>query len=239
MEPSKAEALETGRKSGSCLIEGEKNSTRETNGLYCLPKIDDVESLLVYAAESGREKQLLKTGSAVPKARSTPPNDWTEEIATNLLVAYTNLAATLKPVTAASLEKCAIRSEINKTMRTFRYTAYVLAVFILTYSVGTFVTAALSKAMRQDIEKANALAVKLSDEVRAPADAEGKPITRNAFLRHGITEKEVTRDLQQFTATIRAIDARARQLNRFALGFRGAPYVKTPELPAALPDFFL
>ena len=194
MEPSKAEAISNGNKSGSCPLEGEKNSTRETNGLYRLPKIDDVESLLVYAAESG-VKINAEDRTAVLKARSTPPNDWTEEIATNLLVAYTNLAATLKPVTAASLEKCAIRSEINKTMRTFRYTAYVLAVFILTYSVGTFVTAALSKAMRQDIEKANALAVKLSDEVRAPADAEGKPITRNAFLRHGITEKEVTRDL--------------------------------------------
>ena len=35
-------------------------------------------------------------------------------------------------------------------------------------------------------------------------------VNRSRGMRfcHGVTEKEVTRDLQQFTATIRAIDAR-------------------------------
>jgi hypothetical protein len=71
---------------------------------------------------------------------------------------------------------------------------------IIPFSVITFVTSAISDAIRKDIETANALAIKFNDENN-----------RNA------TGQAVTRDLQEFAATIRAIDARAWQLNWFVL----------------------
>jgi hypothetical protein len=225
------------------------------NGLYDPQKLDDAERLLLYAADSGIQIDTANI-SAVLKAKSTPPDNWSEQTVADLLSALTNLAAKLKPVTAASLERCAIKNEINKVIGSYRRIAYFLAFLIIPYSVATFVTAALSNSIRQDIDNANALAVKLSDEVR-PA-SEGAVKTRNAFLRYGVTEKEVTRDLQQFTATIRAIDARAWQLNVFALKLISAPYNVTKsetdnrpqqvvdrersknmfELPADLTDFF-
>jgi hypothetical protein len=65
-------------------------------------------------------------------------------------------------------------------------------------------------------------------------------------LPRGVSEKDVIRDLQQFAATIRAIDARARQLNAFTLNTVKDPFDKSRgnrdtmrqllELPADLPD---
>jgi len=67
-------------------------------------------------------------------------------------------------------------------------------------------------------------------------------------LKPGITEREVTADLQKFSATIRAIHARARQLNFFAAWTVADPFEhvelnreamkKIFELPAVLPDFY-
>jgi hypothetical protein len=162
-------------------------------------RIDDAERLLFYAAEAGIDIEAT-VRDAVLKAKTTNPDDWSDQTATNLLSALTTLAGKLKPVTADSLKECADGPSVRAFIRGYKRVAIWLAMFIIPFSVVTFVTSAISDAIRKDIETANALAVKLNDEDK-----------RN------VTGQVVTRDLQEFAATIRAIDARGWQLNFFVM----------------------
>jgi hypothetical protein len=162
-------------------------------------RVDDAERLLFYAAEAGVDIEA-NVRDAVIKAKATRVDNWSEQTAANLLSALTTLAAKLKPVTADSLKECADGPSVRAFIRGYKRVAISLAVFIIPFSVVTFVTSAISDAIRKDIETANTLAVKLNDEDK-----------RN------VTGRAITRDLQEFAATIRAIDARAWQLNFFVM----------------------
>ena len=106
----------------------------------------------------------------------------------------------------------------------------------------------MSEAIRKDIETANELAVKLGDQVRAIRAQE--PISQDTPPSH-----DSVRDLQEFAATIRAIDGRAWQVNRFLAYSISDPFERTWswniwssqnrnaklreqfELPPGIPDF--
>lgn len=125
---------------------------------YFKDALEDAERLLKYAAEIGIDTDA-ETRSAVLHARATFSDGWTEDVATKLLLALTFLAGRVKPVTAASLK--AYHSETRPTMRTYLWTAVILSAVIIPVSIVTFVTSNVSEAIRGDIVKANALAVKL------------------------------------------------------------------------------
>jgi len=77
-----------------------------------------------------------------------------------------------------------------------------------------FVSSAISSAIRTDITTANELAVKLRSELGTPeAPTGGTP--EKPTLPTGLNEGEVTTQLQLYASTLRAIDARGRQLNWF------------------------
>jgi hypothetical protein len=160
-------------------------------------RLKDAECLLFYAAEAGIDIDP-NVCDAVLKAKIVTVGNWTEQTGANLLSALTVLAAKLKPVTADSLKECADGPVVRKFIRGYKLMAVWLAFFIIPFSVVTFVTSGVSEALRKDIETANKLAVTLNEEANRKA-----------------TGKDVTRNLQEFAATIRAIDARAWQLNFF------------------------
>ncbi len=173
---------------------------------YFREALEDAERLLKYAAELGIEVDA-ETRSAVLHARAVYPDGWTEDVAAKLLLALTSLASRVKPVTAASLK--AYQSETRPTMHTYLMWAIVLSAVIIPASIITFVTSNISEAIRSDIVKANALAVKLNTELSASQTGVG------------LTDK-IT-DLQEYAATTRLIFARANRLNQYVF-----PHVEVP-----------
>ena len=90
----------------------------------------------------------------------------------------------------------------------------ILAVPIILFSVLGFVSSSISSTIRSDITTANELLVKLRAELGTrTAPTGGTP--DNPKLPQGLSEGDVITQLQQYASTIRAIDARARQLNWF------------------------
>ena len=141
-------------------------------------------------------------------ARAVYPDGWTEDVAAKLLLALTCLADRVKPVTAASLK--AYHVDTRPTMHTYLIWAIILSAIIIPASIVTFVTSNISEAIRTDIVKANALAVKLSAELSASAQT-----------GVGLTDKVA--DLQEYAATTRLIWARAKRLNWYVF-----PRVEVP-----------
>src|SRR5262249_41429005 len=205
-------------------------------------KLQDAERLLLYAADAGI---VIRPNirDAVLKAKITSAGKWSEQTAANLLSALTTLAAQLKPVTADSLKACVEGSSGKKLLWYYRWITIGLALCIIPFSVLAFITSTMSEAIRKDIETANELTVKLGDQVRAISAQE--PISQDIPASH-----DSARDLQEFAATIRAIDGRAWQLNRFLAYSISDPFQRAWswknrnaqlrelfELPPGIPDF--
>jgi hypothetical protein len=183
----------------------------------------DAERLLKYAAEIGIDV-TPETRGAILRARTASTEGWTEQTAADLLAALTSLAARLKPVTAESLK--AYHNDTRPTVHNYLIWAIVLACIIIPVSIATFVTSAVSSALRDDITRANALAVKLRAQLGPPL-----PAGQVFEFPKGISEADVISDLQEYASTVRVINARARKLNRFVLPRQRLPFedMATPE----------
>ena len=219
---------------------------------YFAEALDDAERLLKFAAETGIAVDDT-TRDSVLEARSASITGWTEPTVARLLTALTNLAALVRPATAASLKACV--DETVPEVRGYLRVAIILAIFIVPFSIASFVESAISNAIRGDIASANDLAVKLRSQLGAPTTAAqsttagGTPAQSVAQPPPGMSSEEVVAELQQYATTIRAIDARSRELNHFSFGVERDPYAairKDPtklrvvfELPAALPNLAL
>jgi hypothetical protein len=192
---------------------------------YLDDALNDAERLLKYASETGTDIDPAIRNSIL-QARTASSNGWNEETAANLLTALTKLTARVKPVTGESLEWS--KKFTNRALWGYYTAAALLALVIGTFSVGTFVASALSSAIRTDIATGNELAVKLRLQLGPPpavtqavasmtgafsAPASSTSTSSPFGAPQGINANDVITELQQFASTIRAIDARARQLN--------------------------
>ena len=181
---------------------------------------NDAMCLLIYAAEIGKKVDET-TRTSVLRAKGAASAD--DALKANLLTALTTLAADMHPVTAESL-RASCDSQTKPTIKRLRSWTWVLAVLIILISAIAFVSSSLSSTIRSDITAANGLVVKLRAELGtkdAPkGGSPGKP------LPSGLNEGEVITDLQQYASTIRAIDARARQLNWFAFKTEWDPFTQ-------------
>jgi hypothetical protein len=174
---------------------------------FFVDALKDAERLLKYAAEMGIDIDD-GTRSAVLHARAVPAHKWTEEMSASLLLALTALAAKLKPVTAESLK--AYHSETRPTMHTYLVWAIILSIVIIPTSILTFVSSSISDSIKNDITKANGLAVKLHTELGSDA-------------RPDVGTSEELTDLQEYAATVRSIYARSRKLNRLLIPHADLP----------------
>ena len=91
---------------------------------------------------------------------------WDEEIAANLLMALTKLSAVLRPVTAESLRVVRRHSSVRPFLLPG---GHLSGLFIVPFSVVSFVATAISTAIRTDIAAGNDLAVKLRVQLRPPS----------------------------------------------------------------------
>ena len=197
---------------------------QENTPAYFDEALCDAERLLKYAAEIGIDV-TPDTRGAILRARTASTEGWTEEVAANLLAALTSLASRLKPVTAESLK--AYHDDTRPTVHNYLIWAIILASVIIPVSIATFVTTAISTAVRDDITRANALAVKLRAEL-GPPPAPGQTVD---FPPKGVSESDVISDLQEYASIVRVINARSRKLNHFVLPRQRLPFedVATPE----------
>jgi len=187
-------------------------------------QLEDAERLLAYSAEMGI-KVSSRVRRAVLNARGT--KNWDEKTTDLVLAAATLLAQKLKPVTPESLRDC--QRYQKSAMHTYQILAIILAILIVPYSVATFVTSAISDAIRKDIVVANALAVKLTEALK---------VTDSNAPQTQIPSVATLTDLQQFAATTRAIDTRASVLRVFVSGVPGGvppdPFAAIREDPKLL-----
>jgi hypothetical protein len=221
---------------------------------YLGEALEDAERLLKYAAERGIDIDD-NVRHDILQARAADTAVWNTEKAANLLRALANLAAQLKPVTAESLKACT--DSTGATFRRYWVVAICLAIVIVPFSLASFVGSAISSAVRTDIVTANDLAAKLRAQLGPPpsvtktavSTAGNSDMSGSALAGGGGTGSDaaVIAELQQFATTVRAIDARARQLNVLVLDIERDPFANirrdptaihnTFELPRALPNF--
>jgi hypothetical protein len=181
---------------------------------YFRDKLEDAERLLGYAAEAGIEVDAT-TRNDVLKARFESDGAMGEQATANLLSALTTLAVKMRPVTAESLKARLGQKPARDVTRFYVRFAIFLMVIIVPYSIVAFVSSGLSEKIGQDIDTANALAVKLTDELEPPDPKFDGAETRGLVkaLPSGLSEKDVIKDLQQFTIAMRSIDSRAKALS--------------------------
>jgi hypothetical protein len=179
--------------------------------------VDDAMCLLVYAAETGVNVDDA-TRNSILQARASSSVRLDETASATLLAALTKLAAELRPVTADSIR--ASSNQTKPTILSLRRWTLILAVPIVLFSGLSFVSSSIAGLIRTDITTANDLAVKLRTEL-GPATSPTGGTPDNPELPKGLNEGDVISQLQQYASTIRAIDARGRQLNWFV--FRAEP----------------
>jgi len=214
---------------------------------YLEEALRDAQRLLKYAAEAGVDIDP-RVRRDVAQARASSGGAWSEESAVSLLTALTELAAELKPVTAESLKAC--HDESRHAVRSYLRWAICLALVIVPFSIGSFVTSGFSDAISKDVLSANALAVKLVAQLH-PSDLPPAPKAEGAapaaaVMMPGLSVAEVVTELQEFAALIRSIDYRARRLNAFVFFLEKDPFGEARgnaarlhrifQLPAELPS---
>jgi hypothetical protein len=190
---------------------------------YFQEALEDAERLLKYAAEMGIDvdadtrDHVLEARAARVAADHVTGNQATVSQATvaNLLSALTKLAASLKPVSAESLK--AYNNDNRPTVRMYWKWAIWLAIVIVPFSIISFVTTAISNTIHVDITTANDLAVKLRAELGPSAGPTHSNPETPAETPKGLNQADVITQLQLYASTMRAIDARALQLNWFVL----------------------
>jgi hypothetical protein len=182
---------------------------------------DDAMSLLMRTAETGIPVDD-NTRNSILHANATNAG-WDDPGAANLVAGLATLAAKLGPVTAESL-RASRGSLTSPTIKSLRMWTCVLAVPIILFSLLGFVTSSISSTIRTDITTANELVVKLRAELGTAAAPTGG--TPDKPLPAGLNDGDVMTQLQQYASTVRAIDARARQLNWFVLGAEHDPFAK-------------
>ena len=231
----------------SVHTESHPTDTAPVRPAYFEDALEDAERLLKYAAEIGVDVDP-ETGDHILQARTASGSQWNEETASNLLTALTKLAASLKPVTAQSLKTCA--HDTGHTVRSYWLVSVCLAAIIVPFSLASFLSTAISSAIRTDITTANELAVKLRAQLGPPtaqAPTEAATGIPAKPLAPGLNETDVITELQQYASTIRDIDARARQLNVLVFNAQWDPFASIRrdykqihekfELPQGLSDF--
>jgi len=206
----------------------------------------DAERLLKYAAEVGIEIDQA-TRDHVLEARTASGAGWSEQTAANLMAAMTTLAARVKPVTAASLKACC--DETKPTVRIYLTVAIWLAVFIVPFSVASFLAGAISSNIRTDLATANDLAVKLQGQLGYPVQGASAAVAPTSPCSPfpaaapqdppaSVDKNEIIGELQLYASTIRSIDAHARQLKVLVPNREADPCNSIRKEPAKLHAVF-
>jgi hypothetical protein len=186
-----------------------------------IPKIDgdlhkqlkEALELLLYASDEGIsiEPSVIETIVSASEKEKLNSKD-----IVSVITSITTLSATL-------------RAKANRAIRPFLICVVVLGVFLIVFSTVSFLAGSYSKALSDEIARANEFALDLNaGNVNQIADPE--------MSKKPITDTKALTTLQQFAASIRAIHGSALELRWFV---HGAAFpddeLMVEATPAALP----
>jgi hypothetical protein len=186
----------------------------------------NVELLLAHAAESGYPLDA-KTVSAIEVAREKYSKGiWTQEIAAEFWPAYSLLCATIKPVTAESIN-ASTAENLNKTIGVYRRFSYFLLFIIVPVSVFLFVHAGMSNDISDKVNSNNELALQLSALLDPPQASNNDREKDNLIFPGG---NDILSRLQHFTTTSRLLLERAKIMNYLINEFEPKPSFVVPKV---------
>ena len=176
------------------------------------------ELLLTYAADNGIEVGEPER-RAIYNFRLTDKKDQNPDIVDALYLAYMNLSKAVTPRTAESITETSL--ERNRGVQKYRKIAVILSLFVIPFSVLSFVSSAISTKIGQEIDDGNSLILQLRDGL-GPNFAENKEKLNNS---------DIIMKTQQLSTTMRAIHETGNEIGYTLFGLMPP----TPPSPTAIP----
>ena len=170
----------------------------------------DAIILLEHAAQAGIEVPA-DIAQPIIAAHQRGHAAWTDPSANTLFTDISKLGALLHPVTAETLG--ASRQQAHAAISTYKWTAIILAAFIVPWSILSFIFAGINTSIVNDIAVANQLVVSLHGQLEASAAAPAAEPSFDATPQ--FVPVNALSDLLQFAATIRSVYRHAQELSWF------------------------
>jgi hypothetical protein len=181
------------------------------------------ELLLTYAADNGIEVGEPER-RAIYNFRLTDKKDQNPDIVDALYLAYMNLSKAVTPRTAESITETSL--ERNRGVQKYRKIAVILSLFVIPFSVLSFVSSAISTKIGQEIDDGNSLILQLRDGL-GPNFAENKEKLNNS---------DIIMKTQQLSTTMRAIHETGNEIGYTLFGLMPPTPPSPTAIPAGLPN---
>ena len=163
------------------------------------------ELLLTYAADNGMEVNEAER-RAIYNFRLTDKKDQNADTVDALYLAYTKLSKAVTPRTAESINETSL--DRNRGVQKYRKIALVLSLFVIPFSVLSFISAAMSTKIGQEIDDGNSLILQLRDGLGPNfEDNKGK-----------LNDYDVIMKTQQLSTTMRALHETGKQISYTLFG---------------------
>jgi hypothetical protein len=176
------------------------------------------ELLLTYAADNGIEVGEPER-RAIYNFRLIDKKDQNADIVDALYLAYMKLSKAVTPRTAESITETS--RERNRGVQKYRKIAVILSLFVIPFSVLSFVSSAISTKIGQEIDDGNSLILQLRDGL-GPNFAENKEKQNNS---------DIIMKIQQLSTTMRAIHDTGNEIGYTLFGLMPP----TPPSPTPIP----
>ena len=176
------------------------------------------ELLLTYAADNGMEVGEPER-RAIYNFRLTEKKDQNAEMIDALYLAYMKLSKAVTPRTAESITETSL--ERNRGVQKYRKIAVILALFVIPFSVLSFVSSAISTKLGQEIDDGNSLILQLRDGF-GPNFTENKEKQNNS---------DIIMKTQQLSTTMRAVHETGNEIRYTLFGLMPP----TPPDPKPIP----
>ena len=181
------------------------------------------ELLLSYAADNGIEVGETER-RAIYNCRLTDKKDQTADIVDGLYLAYMKLSKAVTPRTAESITETS--RERNRGVQKYRKIAFYLSLFVIPFSVLSFVSSAISTKLGQEIDDGNSPILQLR-ETLGPNFAENKDKLNNS---------DVIMKTPQLSTTMRALHETGNEIGYTLFGLMPPTPPHPKAIPAGLPS---
>jgi hypothetical protein len=185
--------------------------------------IQDAQLLLSYAATTGTTLNDVDVKILNDEIQKASVDKLGNHNYTDALLAYSRIAKQLLPVTAYTLRECFVRSQ--QTMRFYARWGTLFVLLVVSASLVTFVSSAISESMKAEIDLANSKAITLRARLGPAGSTAPNPGSSTTF-----SEQDKLIDLQQLAISSRSIYGRSKQLRYLIVPGMTDPYkTKSPD----------
>jgi len=167
-------------------------------------RLSEAELMLAHAAETGQDLNQAVVATITAARDAYARRAWTTDLTKQFWPAYSQLCASIKPVTGESLAACSGQGLAN-TLKRYRTGTLYLVFVILPLSVIMFINTSISNEISDRIKENNNAVVTLHDQLL------------NIQNGRAQNERDVVTALQQFSTSNRSLYGLASLLNYFVL----------------------